>query len=119
MEQGFLNYNLCLNAQTSKKHTECDASYTLITVPVQLSKKSGLGKKNKGKFELNINEDDTIIIPMEIGTCFTYSGYLLTHRQQIINPSDEANPFVNIVSYNSKRLFENMLQSFRRYLGDV
>ena len=23
-EQGFMNYNLCLNAQTSKKHTECD-----------------------------------------------------------------------------------------------
>ena len=55
---------------------------------------------------------------MKEGTCFTYSGYLLTHRQQIQNPSNEANPFVNIVSYNSKRLFENMLQSFRRYLDN-
>ena len=27
VEQGFLNYNLCLNAQTSKKHTEY-ADYT-------------------------------------------------------------------------------------------
>ena len=87
-------------------------------MPVQLSKKNSLRRKNKGKFELNINKDDTLIIPMEVGTCFTYSGYLLTHRHQIHNPNDEANPFVNIVSYNSKRLFENMLQSFRRYLGD-
>ena len=55
---------------------------------------------------------------MDLGTCFAYSGFLLTHRQYIHNFSDEANPFINTVSYNSKRLFENMLQSFRRYIGD-
>ena len=75
----FLNYNLRLNAQTSKKHTECDVSYTIISVPVQLSKKNNLRRKNKGRFELNINEDDTLIIPMDVGTCFAYSGFLLTH----------------------------------------
>ena len=117
-DQDFLNYNLCLNAQTSKKHTECDASYTIISVPVQLSKKNNLRRKNKGRFELNINEDHTLIIPMDVGTCFVYSGFLLTHRQQIQKFSEEANPFINIMSYNSKRLFENMLQSFRRYIGD-
>ena len=117
-EYGFLNFNLCLNAQTAEMHTECDASYTIISVPVQLEKKVNLAKKNKGKFELNINEELTFIIPMDIGTCFTYSGFLLTHRQQIYMLTDQANPFFNIVSYNSKRLFENILQSFRRYLGD-
>jgi len=59
-----------------------------------------------------------MIIPMNIGSLFTYSGFLVTHRQQIHNPTDEVVPFVNVVSYNSKRLFENMLQSFRRYLGE-
>ena len=55
---------------------------------------------------------------MNIGTCFIYSGFLLTYRQQIYMLNDQGNPFLNIVSYNSKRLFENMLQSFRRYIGD-
>ena len=30
---GFVNFNLCLNAQITKVHTECDASYTVISVP--------------------------------------------------------------------------------------
>ena len=32
-EIGFITYNLCLNAKTAEKHTECDESYTVITVP--------------------------------------------------------------------------------------
>ena len=115
---GFINYNLCFNAQTAEKHTESDASYTIISVPTQLPKKNFSRRKNKGQFELNINESDTFVIPMKIGTTFAYSGFLLTHRQQIFNFSEDAAPFTNLVSYNSKRLFENMLQSFRRYLGD-
>ena len=75
-------------------------------------------KKNIAKFELNLNNNSMMIIPMDVGTVFTYSGFLLTHRQQILNETSSAPPFINIVSYNSKRLFENMLQSFRRYLED-
>ena len=110
--------NLCLNAQTAVKHTECDASYTIISVPVQLEKKVNLRRKNQGKFELNINEELTFLVPIDIGTYFAYSEFLLNHRQQIYMLNDQANPFLNIVSYNSKCLSENMLQSFRRYLGD-
>ena len=113
-----MNYNLCLNAQTEHKHTECDASYIVISVPSQLGKVISKQKTNKGRFEFNLNENRTFIIPMEIGTSFIYSGFLLTHHQQIHNLSYDINTFVNVVSYNSKRLFENMLQSFRRYLGD-
>ena len=32
---GFINMHVCLNAQTSIQHTECDSSYTVITVPLQ------------------------------------------------------------------------------------
>ena len=115
---GFINFNLCLNAQTKKVHTECDASYTIILVPNQLiNKKVRQGRRNNvGKFELHINDDCVVVIPMVIGTSFAYSGYLLSHRQQIHNETTDMAPFVNIVSYNSKRLFENMLQSFRCYL---
>ena len=113
---GFISYNLCLNAETEQKHTECDASYTVISVPSQLHKKTHGRKWNKGRFELHINPNCTFIIPMDVGTSFTYSGYLLTHRQQIYRQSDDVPEFMNIVTYNSKRLFENMMQSFRRYL---
>ena len=40
-----------------KKHTECDALYTVIAVPSQLGKVISKGKKNKGRFELNLNEN--------------------------------------------------------------
>ena len=77
-EIGFITYNLCLNAQTAEKHTECDASYTVITVPNQVTTKFMDGKRNKGRFEFNINEKCTLIVPLEIGTSLTYSGFLLT-----------------------------------------
>ena len=117
-EYGFLNFNLCLNAQTMDVHTECDASYTIISVPNQIPRKYPAKKKNKGNFELHIDENCMFVIPMVIGTSFIYSGFLLSHRQQILNEDENIPPFVNTVSYNSKRLFENMLQSFRRYLGE-
>ena len=88
VSKGFMNYNLCLNAETEQPHTECDCSYTIIAVPNQ----------------------------MLIGTMFTYSGYLITHCQQIRYKDLNKKLFVNIVSYGSKRLFENMMESFQRYL---
>ena len=83
-EIGFITYNLYLNAQTAKKHTECDASYTVIRVPNQVTTKFMDGKKNKGRFGFNINEKCTLIVPLEISKSLTYSGFLLTHRQQIL-----------------------------------
>ena len=68
--------------------------------------------KNCGSFELVINSKAIIVIHLCVGTILTYSGYLLTHRQQIRNKDPNAKPFVNIVSYNSKQLFENMMTSF-------
>ena len=51
---------------------------------------------------------------MKIGTVFTYLAYMLTHRQQIAHENSDNDPLINIVSYNSKRLFSNMMESFRR-----
>ena len=113
---GIVNYNLCLNAETEHAHTECDSSYTIICVPNQEANRQAKKIKNSGSFEFVVSHEETIVIPMEIGTIITYSGYLLTHRQQIRKKDSEVPLFVNLVSYNSKRLFENMLESFRRYL---
>ena len=51
---------------------------------------------------------------MHAGLILTYSGYLLTHRQQIYVGNESSTPFMNIVAYNSKRLFSNLMESFRR-----
>ena len=117
--KGFMNYNLCLNVETEQPHTECNSSYTIICVPNQKLNAHLPGNKNSACFQLILNQDTTISIPFTVGTILTYSGYLLTHRQQILNRDSNSNPFINLVSYNSKRLFENMMESFRRYLGDV
>ena len=117
--KGFMNYNLCLNAETEQPHTECDSSYTIICVPNQKLNTHLPGNKNSACFQLVVNAETAISIPLIVGTILTYSGCLLTHRQQILNRDSNSNPFVNLVSYNSKRLFKNMMESFRRYLGDV
>ena len=54
------------------------------------------------------------MIPMHPGTIISYSGYVLTHRQQLVNFDASALTFVNIVAYNSKRLFANLMESFCR-----
>ena len=64
-----------MNAQTAEKHTECDASYTVITVPNQVTTKFMDGKKTKGRFEFNINETYILIVPLEISMSLTYSGF--------------------------------------------
>ena len=57
----------------------CDSSYTIICVPNQSLNKSRQGCKNGDSFEIVINSQYTVVIPMKIGTIFTYSGYPLTH----------------------------------------
>ena len=113
-KSGILNAHLCLNAQTKLQHTECDSSYTVISVPRQVERRINHQNFNIGEFELNISNGKNIVIPLKIGTILVYSGYLLTHRQQIRKKNDNVSPFVNIVSYNSEKLFNHLMQSFRR-----
>ena len=82
--KGFLNCHFCINAQTDMEHTEPDASYTVIIVPKQVVDKEDNEPSHIGRFEFNINEDTTIVIPMNPGLLMTYSGFMLTHRQQLL-----------------------------------
>ena len=112
--KGYLNFHLCINAQTNMAHTEPDASYTVIVVPNSIHEIQGEKNANKAKFEFIIDEEKILVIPMHAGLILTYSGYLLTHRQQIYVGNESSTPFMNIVAYNSKRLFSNLMESFRR-----
>ena len=48
---GFLNCHVCFNAETAIEHTECDSSYTMITVPMQPITTSNNGNFNNGVFQ--------------------------------------------------------------------
>ena len=84
-KNGILNAHLCLNTQTRVKHTESDSSYTIISVPQQEKGKTTTGHYNKAEFEFNISDSEAFIIPLEVGVTLLYSGFMLTHRQQIRN----------------------------------
>ena len=115
----FINSHLCINAETEIAHTEHDSSYTIITVPPQYGiSKSTNGKYSLARFELIINSYMTIVIGMYPGVTFSYSGFMLTHRQQLNKSRKDNNMFVNVVSYNSKRLFSNLMESFRREIKE-
>ena len=111
---GFINSHLCVNAQTNLEHMERDSSYTIICVPNQTEKATSSEHTNVERFKLVVNENKSIVILMNAGCIFTYSPYMLTHWQQIKNGNDEMDPLINIVSYNSKHLFSNLMESFWR-----
>ena len=118
-KKGILNVHICHNAQTEIKHTECDASYTIISVPNQDKKIDSSGKHNLAKFEFNLDQDKALVIPLEFNTILIYSGFLLTHRQQIQKLNDNFEPFINVVSYNSEKLFKHLMESFRREINEA
>ena len=117
-KRGYLSCHLCLNAQTQEQHTEPDASYTIIAVPKKIDFCSKNDTSNKAQFEFMLNESKVLIVSMHPGTIITYSGHMLTHRQQIVDMDALSLPFVNIVAYNSKRLFANLMESFRSDINE-
>ena len=47
--KGYLNFHLCINAQTNMAHTEPDASYTVIVVP------NGIHESQRGEMVIREN----------------------------------------------------------------
>ena len=117
-KRGILNVHICHNAQTKMKHTECDASYTIISIPEHDQNFNSVGRQNKAHFEFNIADDKTLVVPLQSSTILVYSGFLITHRQQIRKLNDDVDPFVNVVSYNSEKLFRHLMESFRREINE-
>ena len=61
-----------------------------------------------------MSDDKAIVVPLDVGTTLVYSGLMLTHRQQIRRLNENVKPFINIVSYNSQKMFNHLMESFRR-----
>lgn len=108
---GMLNGHFCLNARTKQSHTECDSSYTVISVPPQ--NYDGFNTLN-AEFHFDISENMTLVIPMFPKVAFVYSGFLLCHHQVLDSIDPDKGIFLNLASYGNKRLFDNMVKSFRR-----
>ena len=107
-----INSHLCVNAATKIEYTEHDSSYTVIVVPSQQICSKSNGFNSRARFKLVINESTTMLINMYPGVLFTYSDYMLIHQQQLNRNIKDSEMFVNIISYNSKRLFCNIMESF-------
>ena len=113
-DHGIINAHLCVNAETQIVHTEMDSSYTLITVPHQPDCN---WQQKQTQFNFHIGCDERIIIRMTPGICFMFSGYLLSHNQEIPVKNKMAHEqciLINYATYANKRLFDNMLKSFKR-----
>ena len=108
---GMLNGHFCVNARTQESHTECDSSYTIISVPVQ--QYDGYKKLN-ARFKFVINQNTDIIIPMQPKVAFLYSGYMLSHHQILDSIDQKQGIFINLATYGNKRLFDNMMKSLHR-----
>ena len=105
-----INCHVCINAMTNDLHTEMDSSYTLICVPKQLDENY---KRLETNFLFQINDEKTIRIPMNERMVFMYSGYMLSHHQ-VLEKNQSDTTFINLATYGNKRLFHNMMSSFRR-----
>ena len=79
-DYSILNAHLCVNAETKITHTEMDSSYKLITYPDQPDCN---WRQKETQFNFHIGSDERIIIRMTPGICFMFSGYLLSHNQEI------------------------------------
>ena len=98
-----------INATTKYSHTERDSSYTIIHVPRQ----NQVYDNFSFYFKISCNEE--LQIQLKPNTTISYSSYLLTHSQRINEDFDSGkNHFVNISSYFSKRLFDNISTSLNR-----
>ena len=98
-----------INATTKYSHTERDSSYTIIHVPRQNKVCDNFF------FHFKISKNEELRIHLKPNTTISYSSYLLTHSQRKKGDFDPGkNHFVNISSYFSKRLFDNISKSLNR-----
>ena len=110
---GLLNSHLCINARTNIPHTECDSSYTVIGVPKQTDNNY---KKLNPNFNFYINPNERIVVPMHDNICILFSGFMLTHNQSLESVDRKKGTFVNVATYGNKKLFDNMMKSFKRQI---
>ena len=103
----------CVNATTERLHTERDCSYTVIHVPLRDKKV----KKCAYFFRFQLNDKESIYLPMHQNLNFMFSGCLLTHQQINVasgNAVSNDEEFFNFGTYANRRLFYHVKKSINR-----
>ena len=102
---GMLSAYVNVESFTGIPHTEKDISPTVISVPKQDNHEQ-LGIN----FQFCLTTDRSLFIKMKPNVTFTYSAYLLTHRQN----HDGGQNCINVSAYGNQRLFWNTRKSLSR-----
>ena len=111
-ECGMWQSSICINAETTKLHTENDCTYTVITVPEQNKKQNPV---DEYMFLFELKKGDTIGIKMCHGISFMFSGKYLSHRQAHNESNSKKNSvFVNIASYGNEKLYNHIKKTIGR-----
>jgi len=111
---------ICNDAQTCDRHIEKDCSYTMIGAPIA---KDNINVMGKFVFEFEWNKEGGIIkVKLRRGTVLYYSGYLIMHRQ--ISLVDNGHQycdfkFWSLATYGNKRLYENAIMTFKRFINSI
>ena len=90
-----LTANINVNATTRDFHCERDTTYTTICVPKQSLSSAFI------LFEFQLNAEHILRMRFSSDSCFTYSAYCLSHRQQYAHGPT----CMNVSTYSSKRLY--------------
>ena len=110
---GMWSLYLYVNTTTSVLHTEDDCSYTVISIPAQNK------EVKRYPFLFKINADEMIKPNMNTDLSFIFSGKNLLHRQSCSTmDNNHDKTFINISSYDNKKLFTHMHKSFARNMHD-
>ena len=105
MPLSFFSSQLNSNATTQIAHTECDITYTLISVPNQ-------SDRLHIQFCFCLQENKKLWLRMEQGISFMYSAYILTHKQTCRKVVEDGN--INISAYAPKRLSDCFRKTYSR-----
>ena len=117
VKDGIYQSELCVNSITKTFHTECDCTYTMITVPTQKTsaEENKLGR-SPTYFLFEINDKVILALHMKVNLSFMFHGHCLSHRQHCSDSYYQSNkqPFFNIGCYGNGRLFNHVKKSFER-----
>ena len=87
----------CKNAETLTEHTEPDCSFTAIYVFAQEGMECDESPRAAFNFCISSRSQPNIQIPLTLGMAVYYSGFLLLHRQQLLDVSRK--PFYNVSAH--------------------
>ena len=110
---------ICIDAQTKDYHEDDDSSYSLICVPFVDLHKSPQYCQSRGQYSFVFcwdeycSDDAKVSIKLDPGVGIYFLGPACNHKQMMKRNGS----FVNMSSYQNKRLFDTLKCSIKRHLS--